>query len=184
MSELLKKQSRDARTLTWERLRSWGIVPLEALSEGLVMWFGRASATGIAAVTLTLLPVFAAASPPDATWIHGIYDGADGDDVVVLVGDMVGAKHETSPVLFLLLCLSVELIHPRLAIYEAHYELDRERGPPAVSTGRSDVSGPSSPLHHPPFLLPLLFSAMSNDSFVLLGEECAQTARRHGIGPG
>jgi hypothetical protein len=31
------------------------------------------------------LPAVAHASPPDPTWIHGIYDGADFDDVVSLV---------------------------------------------------------------------------------------------------
>jgi hypothetical protein len=30
------------------------------------------------------LPAVAHASPPDPTWIHGIYDGADLDDVVTL----------------------------------------------------------------------------------------------------
>ena len=36
---------------------------------------------------LTLLPLVAAASPPDPMWIAGIYDEADGDDVVALVTD-------------------------------------------------------------------------------------------------
>src|SRR5262245_7487214 len=34
---------------------------------------------------LGVLPVLAYASPPDPSWIAGIYDGADYDDVVVLV---------------------------------------------------------------------------------------------------
>jgi hypothetical protein len=32
-----------------------------------------------------LLPLLASASPPDSSWIEGIYDGADFDDVVVRV---------------------------------------------------------------------------------------------------
>ena len=36
-------------------------------------------------VTLMLLPVIAFATPPDPSWIAGIYDGADGDDVVMTV---------------------------------------------------------------------------------------------------
>jgi hypothetical protein len=36
-------------------------------------------------VALILLPAVAFASPPDPSWIAGIYDGADGDDIVSLV---------------------------------------------------------------------------------------------------
>ena len=36
-------------------------------------------------VALILLPAVAFASPPDPSWIAGIYDGADGDDSVILV---------------------------------------------------------------------------------------------------
>ncbi len=36
----------------------------------------------LAACLLTLVPL-AHASPPDPTWIGGIYDNADGDDVVL-----------------------------------------------------------------------------------------------------
>jgi len=36
-------------------------------------------------VVLILLPMIAFASPPDASWIAGIYDDADGDDLVTLV---------------------------------------------------------------------------------------------------
>jgi len=36
-------------------------------------------------VALILLPPIAFASPPDPLWIAGIYDGADGDDIVTIV---------------------------------------------------------------------------------------------------
>jgi hypothetical protein len=36
-------------------------------------------------LVLTLLPVMAFASPPDPSWIAGIYDGSDADDIVILV---------------------------------------------------------------------------------------------------
>ena len=39
------------------------------------------------APALILLPAIAFASPPDPSWIAGIYDGADGDDIVSLVYD-------------------------------------------------------------------------------------------------
>jgi hypothetical protein len=39
------------------------------------------------ALALVLLPAIAPASPPDPSWVVGIYDGADGDDVVTLIAD-------------------------------------------------------------------------------------------------
>src|SRR5262249_15806382 len=42
-------------------------------------------------LAVTLLPVLALASPPDPSWIAGIYDGADGDDIVSLVYDTAAA---------------------------------------------------------------------------------------------
>ena len=35
-------------------------------------------------VVLATLPALAYASPPDPAWIQGIYDDADGDDIVAL----------------------------------------------------------------------------------------------------
>src|SRR5499425_1655728 len=43
------------------------------------------------ALALILLPAIAFASPPDPSWIAGIYDGADGDDIVSLVYDTAAA---------------------------------------------------------------------------------------------
>src|SRR5262245_14121555 len=44
------------------------------------------------ALALILLPAIAFASPPDPSWIAGIYDGADGDDIVSLVYETSAAK--------------------------------------------------------------------------------------------
>src|SRR5215813_12151931 len=44
------------------------------------------------ALTLILLPAIAFASPPDPSWIAGIYDGADGDDIVNLVYETSAAN--------------------------------------------------------------------------------------------
>src|SRR5215831_10655851 len=41
-------------------------------------------------VPLILIAPMAFASPPDPAWIAGIYDGADGDDVVTLVYETAG----------------------------------------------------------------------------------------------
>ena len=44
------------------------------------------------APALILLPAIAFASPPDPSWIAGVYDGADGDDIVNLVYETSAAK--------------------------------------------------------------------------------------------
>lgn len=41
---------------------------------------------------LIVLPGVAFASPPDSVWVPGIYDGADGDDVVQLVTETVASN--------------------------------------------------------------------------------------------
>src|SRR5215471_6377512 len=41
---------------------------------------------------LILLPAIAFASPPDQLWIAGIYDGADGDEIVTLVYETAGVE--------------------------------------------------------------------------------------------
>jgi len=41
--------------------------------------------------TQAILPTLAHASPPDPSWIPGIYDGADYDDVVLLVSSGAGS---------------------------------------------------------------------------------------------
>ncbi len=43
-------------------------------------------------VALILVAPIALASPPDPSWVAGIYDGADGDDVVSLIYDTAGVE--------------------------------------------------------------------------------------------
>lgn len=43
-------------------------------------------------VALILIVPIAFASPPDPSWIAGIYDGADGDEVVTLVYEIAGVE--------------------------------------------------------------------------------------------
>lgn len=45
----------------------------------------------LVAMVLALIPVLAAASPPDPAWIGGIYDAADGDEIVTLIGDQASS---------------------------------------------------------------------------------------------
>jgi len=41
---------------------------------------------------MILIPAIAFASPLDPSWLGGVYDGANGDDVVSLVNDLVASK--------------------------------------------------------------------------------------------
>ena len=58
-----------------------------------VMWRALAALLPrkVASGALILLPTLGFASPPDPSWIAGIYDGADGDDIVSLVYDTAAA---------------------------------------------------------------------------------------------
>ncbi len=53
-------------------------------------------APAVTAILAVLLPL-AYASPPDPTWIAGIYDNADYDDVVALVTDGTGVSSGQAP---------------------------------------------------------------------------------------
>jgi hypothetical protein len=58
-------------------------------------------------VALILLPLIAFASPPDPSWIAGIYDGADGDDddIVILVYETAATNAAALAKIGLLPCL-------------------------------------------------------------------------------
>src|SRR5262245_19612983 len=56
-------------------------------------------------LALILLPVIAFVIPADPSWIAGIYDGADGDDIVSLVYETSAANTSPPSHLGLLLCL-------------------------------------------------------------------------------
>jgi len=65
-----------------------------------MLWRLRRTTVGVTPILLLvigLLTPMAYASPPDPSWIKGIYDGADFDDVVVLVTLGVGVV-ELAPV--------------------------------------------------------------------------------------
>jgi hypothetical protein len=51
--------------------------------------FARLAAMLLASVLATLVPL-AHFSPPDPTWIAGLYDNADHDDAVVAITDAIG----------------------------------------------------------------------------------------------
>ncbi|HME93197.1 MAG TPA: hypothetical protein VKN16_03115 [Methylomirabilota bacterium] len=50
----------------------------------------RAPLLAVVLTTAIALPALAHASPPDSTWIAGVYDDADSDDVIVRVTSAAG----------------------------------------------------------------------------------------------
>ena len=56
-------------------------------------------------LSLIVLPAIAFARPPDSAWIGGIYDGADGDDSVVLVYETAAPSVPNEPPPPLFCCL-------------------------------------------------------------------------------
>ena len=83
-------------------------------------------------VALILLPVIAFASPPDPSWIAGIYDGADGDDIVTLVYETAAANVAAKSHIVPLPCLP-EIQLERLARGVPGGRFSRSpRGPPVL----------------------------------------------------
>ncbi len=52
---------------------------------------GRALLAALLPIACATLPILAHASPPDPSWIAGIYDDDDYDDVVILVESGTGS---------------------------------------------------------------------------------------------
>ena len=61
-------------------------------SRNVLVILHRLVALSLFAGLLALAPV-AHASPPDQTWIAGLYDNTDFDDVIVLITSNLGATH-------------------------------------------------------------------------------------------
>jgi len=100
----------------------------------------------VSMIVLGLLPSAAAASPSDPTWIAGIYDEADGDDVVALVGETVACRNDDTHILLCLVCLPDELISPTPSAYEPLRTLTRDRGPPQSLAKYTNSRSRSTPL--------------------------------------
>src|SRR5215510_8315319 len=83
------------------------------------------------APALILLPAIAFASPPDPSWIAGIYDGADGDDIVNLVYETSAAKTAASSHVGLLPCLLEMSLEGLVRSAPGKRFTPGPRGPPA-----------------------------------------------------
>ena len=95
---------------------------------------GRAIPTFLSiVVALVLLPLIAFISPADPFWIAGIYDGADGDDIVTLVDNITGVGAESPPVLPGLRCSFHRVRTSRSDINACFTSRPFSRGPPRPS---------------------------------------------------
>jgi hypothetical protein len=115
----------------------------------------RASSIPLIAIMLALLPAIAFASPPDPSWIVGIYDAADADDIVTLITETPVASDATLFHVSPPLCSS-ETVH---VSDPAH-----GHGSPSVRLIRGPPPDPSISLPRGPCLR----SASSFSSFHLL----------------
>ena len=83
-------------------------------------------------LALILLPPIAFASPPDALWIPGIYDGADGDDVVTLVYETAAASATSLSGVALVACPSEISIESVARVYLDGFSTHAPRAPPVL----------------------------------------------------
>ena len=98
---------------------------------------------------LILLPTIAFASPPDPSWIAGIYDGADGDDIVMLVYETAAADAPTVTDMSLLpriTKMSLESVPQGVC---GHRFTRGARAPPALRSTRPTLLFRSSPKNTP-----------------------------------
>ena len=91
----------------------------------------RALVVGVVLTLTSALPILAQASPPDPSWIPGIYDDADFDDVVTLVVMGTGILLLEAPVDLWFVPRVVETqTVPESAPPTPHAAPDHSRAPP------------------------------------------------------
>ena len=87
-------------------------------------------------LTLVLLlvalaaPVLAAANVPDPTWIAGVYDGADADEILALVWDQTPAAMAADLVLDSRFEARLDVVPPRLVVATPPAPPRGSRAPP------------------------------------------------------
>ena len=85
-------------------------------------------------LALILLPKIAFASPPDPSWIAGIYDGADGDDIVNVVYKTSAASAAASSYIGPLPSMPGILIERSTPRVPGSPVAEESRAPPAVGS--------------------------------------------------
>lgn len=99
-------------------------------------------ARGVAALfpilaVLVLLPTIAFASPPDPSWITGIYDGADGDDIVIPDYQPIAAVTVSQQPFLSPPCLSEGFLVSGPRSVDGVRAVQFARGPPSSLTSKS-----------------------------------------------
>jgi len=84
----------------------------------------------VVVTALILLPSVAFASPPDPVWIPGIYDGADGDDIITLVTETVASEDGVACQLLFPTLSSEGVMVRELENYATSHGLPPARSPP------------------------------------------------------
>jgi len=110
-------------------------------------------------LAVIVLPAVAFASPPDPSWIAGIYDGADGDDIVSLIYETSAASTAVPSQVGPLPCL-LEMYLDDIARYVPDRHFTRgPRSPPVLRSSRSFNSLlPPPSFTDVPVTLPSLFN--------------------------
>src|SRR5215470_2130844 len=96
---------------------------------------GRTISTLPVVVALMLLPAAAFASPPDPSWIAGVYDGGDGDDIVTLVYETTAANTAARPHLGPFPCRQPDVWFKSAVPCSPDRLARRSRSPPFVVRG-------------------------------------------------
>ena len=97
-----------------------------------IVW-GAISTSLPIVLALILLPAIAFATPPDPSWIAGIYDGADGDDIVSLVYQTSAASAPASSPVGPLPCLPGIFLEGIARIVSGRRFTPGPRSPPILS---------------------------------------------------
>src|SRR5262245_1296170 len=108
-------------------------MPCPFKSRGLATTMRTSQPFGVLFLAMILLPLIAAASPPDSTWIPGVYDASDLDDVVTLVVEMSASKSGTGYQPSPPLCSWEDLFRPDQEAYGRRSGGLNTRGPPQGS---------------------------------------------------
>jgi len=107
------------------------------------------------AMVLALIPVIAAASPPDPAWIGGIYDAADGDEIVTLIGDQASSHGVAGYAICQPPPLPQALHQMEPCTAQGFSKQQLTRGPPpgsctSIAAPPLLCAGPRQPALHPP----------------------------------
>ena len=117
---------------------------------------------------MILIPAIAFASPLDPSWLGGVYNGADGDDVVSLINDLVAHK-------------SADL--PDMPAPSQFYKPSFTTKPDMISPYTSDRFTRGPPLLSRPSHLPYLVRLCTSFGSELAGRS-PQNARKHHLSLG